>query len=77
MPWSLLHASRYESLPPEWLPPLWLICATEPSDSAAVHSDVRRRWQRGDSDVAEAMQDFALIAQAGRCHVRTCCRHHV
>ncbi|CAL8464332.1 g3867 [Coccomyxa elongata] len=57
---------RYESLDPALLPRLWLVHVAEPSDSGAVHSDVRRRWQRGDPDVADAMAAFADIAQAGR-----------
>ncbi|EIE18683.1 ribosomal protein S5 domain 2-like protein [Coccomyxa subellipsoidea C-169] len=57
---------RYESLDPAVLPRLWLVYAAEPSDSGAVHSDIRRRWQRGDADVAAAMTTFADIAQAGR-----------
>ncbi len=60
------HVHRYESLDPAVLPRLWLVYAAEPSDSGAVHSDVRQRWQRGDADVAAAMTTFADIAQAGR-----------
>jgi glucuronokinase len=64
----LPHAvyARYESIDPELLPPLWLIYAINPSDSGAVHSDVRRRWKQGDPDVVAAMAKFADIAQQGR-----------
>ncbi len=60
------YARRYESLDPDLLPRLWLVFAAEPSDSGAVHSDVRLRWQRGDPDVAAAVAAFADIAHAGR-----------
>lgn len=59
-------ARRYKCLDPAVLPRLWLVYAEEPSDSGAVHTDVRQRWQRGDADVAEAMTTFARIAETGR-----------
>ena len=58
--------ARYESLPPQLLPPLWLITAANPSDSGAVHSDVRRRWEAGDQKVVQAMRAFASHAEKGR-----------
>jgi hypothetical protein len=62
-----VYLRRYESIDPELLPPLWLIYAANPSDSGAIHSDVRRRWKEGDPDVIAAMANFARIAQQGRC----------
>ncbi|KAK9904684.1 hypothetical protein WJX75_000560 [Coccomyxa subellipsoidea] len=62
---------RYECLDPAVLPRLWLVYAKEPSDSGAVHTDVRQRWQRGDADVAEAMTTFASIAETGRLALET------
>lgn len=63
----IFDSIRYESIDPELLPPLWLIYAANPSDSGAVHSDVRRRWKEGEPDVIAAMANFARIAQQGRC----------
>ena len=38
----------------------------DPSDSGAVHADVRQRWDRGDADVRRAMQEVADCARKGR-----------
>jgi glucuronokinase len=45
---------------------MWLITAANPSDSGAVHSDVRKRWEAGDQKVVQAMRKFASYAEQGR-----------
>lgn len=57
---------RYEALDPALLPPLWLVHATDPSDSGRMHSDVRRRWDAGDPELIAAMAEVAGLAEQGR-----------
>jgi hypothetical protein len=48
---------RYESLSPSLLPErLWLIWCDNPSDSGAVHANVKQRWLAGDPDVVHGMK---------------------
>jgi glucuronokinase len=39
------------------------------SPSGAVHGGLRRRFERGDPDVVEAMAEIAALAEAGRRHL--------
>ncbi|KIY91961.1 hypothetical protein MNEG_16002 [Monoraphidium neglectum] len=57
---------KYEPLPPQLLPRLWLVLADNPSDSGRVHSDVKRRWVEGDPEVHEKMALLAACAEEGR-----------
>lgn len=57
---------EYEALDVNLLPPLFLAYLGKPEDSGKAHSDVRKRWKRGDRDVIKAMETFAEITVAGR-----------
>ena len=52
---------------------LYLMFCDNPSDSGAVHADVRQRWDRGDVEVHSAMQEVAECARRGRCVGGWCC----
>ncbi len=57
----------YEPLDPQLLPPLYLAYragAAEPTE--VVHNDLRSRFQRGDPDVVQAMQQFAQLTVEAR-----------
>ncbi len=56
----------YEPLDPALLPPLYIAYVEDPTESGAIHSDVRRRWNEGDPEVVAAMHEFAGYAEAGR-----------
>ena len=58
---------RYERLDVSRLPRLHLMHLRESGgQSGRIHSDVRRRFLEGDTEVAEAMREFAGIAERGR-----------
>mmetsp|Transcript_1685 Transcript_1685/g.5771 ORF Transcript_1685/g.5771 Transcript_1685/m.5771 type:complete len:215 (+) Transcript_1685:474-1118(+) len=57
---------RYERLPAENLPPLWLAYLPDPSNSGKIHSDVKARWKQGENEVVEAMRTFARFTDEGR-----------
>ena len=63
----LLPRRSYEALDAGLLPPLWLVHASDASDSGRMHSDVRRRWDAGDPAVVCAMAEVASLAEQGRC----------
>ncbi|RIA95432.1 ribosomal protein S5 domain 2-type protein [Glomus cerebriforme] len=50
------------SLPKE----LWIAYEQNPSDSGKIHSDVRKRYERGDQKVIDAMKQFTLFAEQAR-----------
>lgn len=56
----------YSRVDPALLPPLFLAYVLDPSDSDAIHSDVRRRWNEGDPEVRQAMLAFAGFAAEGK-----------
>ena len=57
----------YEALDPALLPPLFLAHQRDLSQISGVyHSNLRERWERGDSEVREAMEVFAQLAEEGR-----------
>lgn len=56
----------YEYLPISNLPSLWLAYLADPSDSGKIHSDVKQRWLRGDSEVIEAMKKFAELTDKAK-----------
>ena len=58
---SQLHAA---------LPLLWLAYSGEPSDSGAIHSDVKQRWRNGDSDAVQGMSSIAAVAAKAREAIR-------
>ena len=59
-------AGEYTPLPKSRLPPLFLIVANAASDSGRTHSDLRVRWERGDTNVRAAMAEVASLADSGR-----------
>jgi len=57
----------YEELDPALLPPLYLAHRQDLSQISGIyHSNLRERWERGDSEVREAMEVFAQLAEEGR-----------
>jgi len=57
----------YEELDCALLPPLFLAHRQDLSQISGVyHSNLRERWERGDSEVREAMEVFARLAEEGR-----------
>ena len=58
---------RYERLDVSRLPRLHLMHLRKSGgQSGRIHSDVRRRFLEGDTEVADAMREFAGIAERGR-----------
>jgi glucuronokinase len=57
----------YEELNPDLLPPLFLAHRQDLSQISGVyHGNLRERWERGDSEVREAMEVFARLAERGK-----------
>ncbi len=57
----------YEELNPDMLPPLYVAYTTELSEGTEVfHNDIRGRFRRGDTEVIDAMQAWAGMAQEVR-----------
>ena len=57
----------YEMLEPTHLPPLFIAYHDSlPEGSEIVHNDLRSRFSRGDSEVVDAMAEFASYAQEVR-----------
>jgi glucuronokinase len=62
-----LLSYKYEPLPPDLLPPLYLAYhATMSEPTEVFHNDIRGRFNRGDELVVNAMKHFAQIAAWGR-----------
>ena len=58
---------HYEELDPALLPPLYIAYSTELSEGTEVfHNDIRGRFNRGDREVVDAMQEWAGLAQQVR-----------
>jgi len=57
---------KYERLPLELLPPLWLAYLADPSDSGKIHSTVRARFDEGDAAVVAGMGRFADLTSNAR-----------
>ncbi|MFQ6098271.1 MAG: mevalonate kinase [Armatimonadota bacterium] len=55
----------YKPMDMSLLPPLYMAITRNPSDSSRVHSPVRRRFDRGEAVVVDAMRKFAALAQEG------------
>lgn len=57
----------YQRLDPSLLPPLYVAYHTDLSEPTEVfHNDIRGRFQRGETDVRQAMLRFAQITDEGR-----------
>jgi glucuronokinase len=62
-----LKCYRYEPLPLDLLPPLYLAYHDSLSEPTEVtHNDIRGRFNRGEEKVVNAMKHFAEIAATGR-----------
>jgi len=62
-----LKCYRYEQLPIDLLPPLYLAYHDSLSEPTEVtHNDIRGRFNRGEEKVINAMKHFAAIAAEGR-----------
>lgn len=58
---------KYEQLKPESLPPLYVAFNTLLSEGTEVfHNDIRSRFNRGETEVVEAMNRWAELAQETR-----------
>lgn len=58
---------NYEELDPGLLPPLYIAYSTQLSEGTEVfHNDIRGRFNRGDRQVIDAMQEWAGLAQKVR-----------
>ncbi|MGI6099405.1 MAG: GHMP kinase [Lentisphaerae bacterium] len=58
---------RYESLDPSLMPPLYIAYRTDLSEGSEVfHNNIRERFQRGDSEVVEAMRAWAELTDKAR-----------
>jgi glucuronokinase len=58
---------EYESMDPALLPPIYVAYhATLGEPTEVFHNDVRGRYNRGDPQIVQAMQDFAQLAYDGR-----------
>lgn len=57
----------YEPIPPETLPPVYIAYRTDMSESSDVfHNDIRGRYDRGETDVVEAMKYWADLTVRAR-----------
>ena len=57
---------KYERLPIELAPPLWLAYLADPSDSGKIHNDVRQRYDAGDAAVVAGMARFGAMTSDAR-----------
>ena len=58
---------RYEEIDPALLPPLYVAYKTQLGEGTEVpHNDIRKRWNAGDREVHDAMQQWASLAQQVR-----------
>lgn len=58
---------NYEELDPSLLPPLYVAFNTQLSEGTEVfHNDIRSRFNRGDKEVIDAMDEWAGLAQRTR-----------
>jgi len=67
-----LRYGRYQPLPLENLPPIYLaysLVGSEPTE--VVHNNLRQRYERGEPAVLAAMQEWAALAEAGKSAIAT------
>ena len=58
---------RYEELDPGLLPPLYIAYRAELAEGTEVfHNNIRARWERGDTEVVEAMKTWAGLTEQVR-----------
>lgn len=63
---SVRSPCRYKPLDFSKLPDLYVIYSQDPSNSGKIHSNVKERWQKGETLVRDGMQAIAALAQWGR-----------
>jgi glucuronokinase len=67
-----LRYGRYQPLPSDNLPPIYLaysLAGSEPTE--VVHNNLRHRYERGEPAVLAAMQEWAALAEAGKSAIAT------
>jgi glucuronokinase len=67
-----LRYGRYQPLPLDNLPPIYLaysLAGSEPTE--VVHNNLRQRYERGEPAVLAAMQEWAALAEAGKSAIAT------
>ncbi len=58
---------EYQPMDVRLLPPLYLAYRSDLSQVSGIyHSNLRQRWEQGDPQVVDAMEDFANFAERGR-----------
>ena len=62
-----LPCGLYDRLDPSLLPPIYVAFQEDLGEPTEVfHNDVRERYQRGDPQVVQSMQELAMLAEKGR-----------
>ena len=56
----------YQEIDTNLLPKLWMAYVRKSKESGKVHSDIKTRFERGDTIVAQAMADFGDLAVRAR-----------
>ena len=60
-------SGRYEQLDPASLPPIFIAYDTRLGEGSEVfHNNIRERFDRGDSEIVEAMKQFAQYAEEAK-----------
>lgn len=62
---------KYTPLDVSLLPKLWLSYVADPEDSGKVHSTVKQRFMNGDTEIVEAMHNFASFTEQARLSLET------
>jgi glucuronokinase len=58
---------QYEEIDPQLLPPLYIAYRADLAEGTEVfHNNIRSRWERGDAEVVEAMQQWARLTEQVR-----------
>ncbi len=57
---------RYERMDPALLPRLFIAYGPPSAESGRAHNPVRFRWEQGDPEVRQAMEQFASYAEQGK-----------
>ena len=59
------NCGRYDRIPAELLPRLWLVWGDNPGDSGTVHANIRARYDAGEAGVVQAMSAVAELPLEG------------
>ncbi len=64
---SGLIAYHYEPMSTDWAPPLYVAYHAELGEpTETFHNDIRARYDRGETEIVDAMRQFAQLAYGGR-----------